>query len=67
MVKMYESFCEESDFTPLSRSSLFEVLRVCPASKRTSLRGLDNIAANGSTAFDTLDEIKKQLRIYLPE
>ncbi|CAG2226113.1 unnamed protein product [Mytilus edulis] len=45
----------------------FEILRVCPASKRTSLRGLDNIATDGSTAFDNLDEVKKQLKPNLTE
>ncbi|CAG2210475.1 unnamed protein product [Mytilus edulis] len=67
LVHMYQAFCKEADVDPLSRSSFFEILRVCPASKRTSLRGLDNIATDGSTTFDTLDEVKKQLKLYLTD
>lgn len=38
---------------PLSSSSLYEILRACAATKRTSLRGIDNIATDGASAFDT--------------
>ena len=54
LVSIYQSFCKETDFTPLSRSTLYHILSVCPASHRTNLRGLDNIAADGSAAFETL-------------
>ena len=45
MIKMYETYCKENDFEPLGRSSLFHILRACPASQRKNLHGLDNIAA----------------------
>ena len=62
LVQMYDTFCEETGFTPLSKSSLFQILRICPASKRTSLRGLDNVAVDGASAFETLNEVIKQLK-----
>lgn len=34
MVKQYQSFCEEENFTPLSRSTLFKILDVREASQR---------------------------------
>jgi len=67
LIHMYEAFCKESDFVPLSKSSLFQILRVCPASRRTSLKGLDNIAADGATAFDNLDMIIKQVKRYITQ
>ena len=38
IIHMYEAFCKESDVVPLSTSSLFQILRVCHASRRTSLK-----------------------------
>lgn len=67
LVLMYQAFCKETDVVPLSRSSLFEILKVSTASKRTSLKGLDNIAADGAIAFDTLDQVIKQLKPYITE
>ncbi|CAC5413696.1 unnamed protein product [Mytilus coruscus] len=40
-----------------SRATLFNILSECPASHRTNLKGLDNIAADGVCAMDTLLEI----------
>lgn len=66
LIHMYESFCKESNYTnPLSSSSLYEILRACPASKRTSLRGLDNIATDGAAAFDTLNQVIQKLQSYV--
>ncbi|VDI35041.1 Hypothetical predicted protein, partial [Mytilus galloprovincialis] len=50
-IKTYLAFCTESEFQPLSMSTLFKILQSCPASKRTSLKGLDNIAADGAAAY----------------
>lgn len=66
LIHMYESFCKDSNYTnPLSSSSLYEILRACPASKRTSLRGLDNIATDGAAAFDTLNQVIQKLQSYV--
>ncbi|XP_062603565.1 uncharacterized protein LOC134265362 [Saccostrea cucullata] len=54
LVDTYLSYCEETDFEPLSKSSLYKILSECPASKRTNLKGLDNIATDGNSAFETL-------------
>ena len=47
MVKQYLQFCEEEQFEPLSRSTLFRILEVSEASRQKSLSGLDNTAADG--------------------
>ena len=61
MVKQYLQFCEEEQFEPLSRSTLFRILEVREAYQQKSLSGLDNIAADGSTGFAqllrTVDEL----------
>ncbi|CAC5421284.1 unnamed protein product [Mytilus coruscus] len=63
LVELYLSHCDETDSQPLSRSSLFRIFNACSASKRSCLKGLDNISAEGSAAFDTciyiISEIEK--------
>ncbi|KAK3107867.1 hypothetical protein FSP39_023918, partial [Pinctada imbricata] len=61
IVNLYTSYCEQSDFLPLSKSSLYKILSTCAASKRTCLQGLDNIASDGSEAYKTLQEIATDL------
>lgn len=54
LVKIYLAYCEETEFIPLSRSTLYHIMRVCPASRRTNLKGLDNTAADGGNSYDVL-------------
>ena len=61
MVRQYLQFCEEEQFEPLSRATLFRILEVREASQQKSLSGLDNIAADGSAAFERLDKIVDEL------
>ena len=60
-VSMYEKFCEETGFRPLSTSTLYKILASCTAVKKTNLRGLDNTAADGAVAFQTLTDITSKL------
>ena len=62
IVEMYITYCEEVDFEPLGRTSLFKILKECAASKRTNLRGLDNITTSGIEGFDMLEELVTSLR-----
>ena len=41
IVKQYFAYAEESNFKPLSRRTLLNILSVCSASVRKSLQGLD--------------------------
>ena len=61
LVDMYLQFCQEEEFIPLGKSSLFKILNACAASKRASLRGLDNIATDGASAFDNLISLVDKL------
>ncbi|XP_064653010.1 uncharacterized protein LOC135503381 [Lineus longissimus] len=61
VVQLYQAYCEETDFHPLQRSTLFSIIQVCAASQKKSLAGLDNIAAEGSQAFDSLIHVVEQL------
>ncbi|CAB4004224.1 Hypothetical predicted protein [Paramuricea clavata] len=45
----------------MSRSTLRRVLKVCSASARTSLQGLDYISAMGGQAFDDLENVVDML------
>ena len=36
----------------MSHSTLCRILKVCPASVRKSIQGLDNVSAEGAKAFD---------------
>ncbi|CAC5397247.1 unnamed protein product [Mytilus coruscus] len=57
LVDTYLSYCSETSFDPLCKSSLYKILIECPASRQTNLKGLDNIAANGNSAYDTLMDV----------
>ena len=63
MIEQHLEYCKEQSYKPLSRSTLFKILEVREASQRTSLQGLDNTAADGTAAFQTLERggIEKQL------
>lgn len=61
IVKQYQQYCSETNFIPLSRSSLLRILEVCAASVRKSLQGLDYITASGAKGFDDLIEAVEKL------
>ncbi|VDI36911.1 Hypothetical predicted protein, partial [Mytilus galloprovincialis] len=54
IISSYKAYCSESNFEPLGRSSLYNILKQCSASQRKSLSGLDNTTADGITSFDKL-------------
>ncbi|CAH3107506.1 unnamed protein product, partial [Porites lobata] len=57
MVKLYQLYCSEVGFQPLGRSTLFSILKICAASQKKSLAGLDNVTSEGASAFDTLERV----------
>ena len=61
IIEMYEKHCRDTNFSPLSRSTLYKILSSCSASKRRNLHGLDNITADGLEAFKALNDIVKAL------
>lgn len=61
MISQYMQYCKDENYEPLSRATLYRILEVREASQRKSLAGLDNTAAEGSTAFQTLHSIVEQL------
>ncbi len=61
MISQYMQYCKEENVDALSRSTLYRILEVREPSERKSLAGLDNTAADGSTAFQTLRSIVEQL------
>ena len=61
IVSQYRSHCKESGFSPMSRSTLCRVLKVCSASVRKSLQGLDYFSADGAKVYDDLEEIVQKL------
>ena len=61
LISQYIQFCQEEKCESLSRSSLFKILEVREASQRKSLQGLDNTAADGSAAFQTIERIVDDL------
>ena len=63
MIKQYQQRCSEEEFQPLSRATLYRILKVREASQRTSLQGLDDTAASSAEGFETLantvDELER--------
>ena len=55
LIKQYNQYCSEEDYTPFSICTLFRILsEACVASVRKSLQGLDSYAAEGGRGFDDL-------------
>jgi hypothetical protein len=61
VVQQYQSYCQDTGFDPMSRSSLCRILNVCSASIRKSLQGLDYFTADGAKAFDDVQEVIEKL------
>ncbi|XP_044168290.1 uncharacterized protein LOC122952325 [Acropora millepora] len=61
IVKQYTTYCQESQFKPLSRATLLRILNVCAASVRTSLQGIDYVSSAGAEAFDELCDVVETL------
>ena len=61
IVKQYFAYAEESNFKPLSRRTLLNILSVCSMSVCKSLEGLDYVSSNGAQAFDDLCDAAKRL------
>ena len=61
MIEQYLEYCKEQCHEPLSRSTLFKILEIREASKRKSLQGLDNTAADGAAGFQTLETVVETL------
>ena len=65
IVKQYLAHAVESNFTPLSRRTLLNILSVCTASTRKSLQGLDYIGSAGAQAFEDLINVAERLGDHL--
>ena len=60
MIEQYLEYCKEQCHEPLSRSTPFKILEVRKASQRKSLQGLDNMAADGTAGFQTIEKLGKK-------
>lgn len=61
MIAQYLSFCKDDCFEPLSRVTMYRVLKVREASQRKSVQGLENTAADGAEGFQRISEIVEDL------
>ncbi|KAK3744065.1 hypothetical protein QZH41_020591 [Actinostola sp. cb2023] len=61
LIHLYQSYCAKSGFSPLGRSTLFNILKVCAASQKKSLAGLDSTQTDGVCALGTLEETSNEL------
>ncbi|XP_078352229.1 uncharacterized protein LOC144636901 [Oculina patagonica] len=64
LVKQYQTYCVETDFTPFSPATMLRVLSACAATTctRKSLQGLDYVAADGAKGFEDLCSMVEQLK-----
>ncbi len=60
-VRQYHIYCNETNFTPLGRSTILAVLNSCSASTRKCLAGLDYYSTDATDAFVTLESVLEQL------
>ncbi|PFX17152.1 hypothetical protein AWC38_SpisGene18536 [Stylophora pistillata] len=64
IVQQYQSYWHETGSVPISRSTLYRILKVCSAFIRKSLQGLDYVSAEGAKAFDELAAVVENLGDY---
>ena len=62
MIAQYLELCQEESFEPLSQATLYRILEVREAAYRKALKGLDNVAAEGTAAFETLTKSSKNFK-----
>ena len=62
-ISFYLEACKNSDYNPLSKSSLWRILASIKPSKRKSLGGLDNLTASGINGFETIIKQASKYRI----
>ena len=63
IIRLYTSACDKGytkDKRHPSERTLWNILNNCPASQRKKLAGLDNVASEGSHAFDKLISVKNE-------
>ena len=61
VIAQYLVFCEDNGFQPLSRATIYRVLKVREASQRKSLQGLDNVSADGAESFQKITRSVEEL------
>ena len=61
IIRLYNHRCDLEGYTQESGRpsvrTLYNILNNCPSSQRKSLAGLDNIACEGSEAYDVLEQL----------
>ena len=61
LISQYVQYCEEQKVGPLSRATLFRILKIREASEGKYLHGVDNIAADGSSGIEMLKQIVSEM------
>ena len=61
LISQYVQYCEEQKVGPLSRATLFRILKTREARERKYLHGVDNIAADGSSGIEMLKQIVSEM------
>ncbi|XP_078312795.1 uncharacterized protein LOC144619248 [Crassostrea virginica] len=65
LVNSYMQYCrEESEYQCLSRATLFKILKVCVASQKRNMHGLNNITSEGMKAVDVLQRLISKLQVF---
>ena len=58
-ISLYYQMCSESEYHPLSKSTLFNILKALKPSQRKCLSGLHDIQATAMNDFDYLMKVVK--------
>lgn len=62
IIHAYEVLCTDNEMKTPSRGTLYKIIKVCSASQRKSLKGLDSYTADGMEAMDLLQKILHKLQ-----
>lgn len=62
IINAYEVLCTDNEIKMPSRATLYKIIKVCSASQRKSLKGLDSYTTDGMEAMDLLQKILHRLQ-----
>ena len=64
MISTYLAYCKDQAYETFSRSTLYNIMKVCFSSQKKNLHGLDNITADGLKAVEVLTKTVSKMQTF---
>lgn len=64
LIATYMSYCADTGFSCFGRATLFSIVKVCVASQKKNMFGLDNITSEGMRGMETMLKVVGKLEMF---